>query len=310
MTVSTQDIPEELHVLAGEYVLGALDAGEMRAVRRQAMVDPTLAAAIVGWEQRLAPLARAVPAMPPPDALWARIEETIAPMPDEFVEDEPAPAAAPRVRLATLLPSDAPAEPVVVPMRPAPRRRVWPWQLATVASLALAASVGGVVLMPSLALRLHVPMLTERFAPRVALLMPAEPRGEAHGGDGTAPQFASAVGTPPEVRQDAGATSPPAAGRMSGFLVEARPDGTLLLTPLAPTDLPAGKALELWALPPGATAPKSLGVMAAAGQRMTLPAMPAAGTTLLVSVEPQGGSPTGAPTGPVVYSGKLGQLQL
>jgi anti-sigma-K factor RskA len=104
MTVSTQDIPEELHVLAGEYVLGALDAGEMRAVRRQAMVDPTLAAAIVGWEQRLAPLARAVPAMPPPDALWARIEETIAPMPDEFVEDEPAPAAAPRVRLATLLP--------------------------------------------------------------------------------------------------------------------------------------------------------------------------------------------------------------
>jgi anti-sigma-K factor RskA len=32
---------------------------------------------------------------------------------------------------------------------------------------------------------------------------------------------------------------------------------------------------------------------------------PALDTTIAVSVEPIGGSPTGAPTGPVVYSGKM-----
>ena len=32
---------------------------------------------------------------------------------------------------------------------------------------------------------------------------------------------------------------------------------------------------------------------------------PSAGLTFAVSVEPLGGSPTGLPTGPVVFSGKL-----
>ena len=39
-------------------------------------------------------------------------------------------------------------------------------------------------------------------------------------------------------------------------------------------------------------------------QAASLPG-PAEGATLAVSVEPKGGSPTGAPTGPVVYSGRL-----
>jgi anti-sigma-K factor RskA len=33
--------------------------------------------------------------------------------------------------------------------------------------------------------------------------------------------------------------------------------------------------------------------------------MPANGTQLLISLEPLGGSPSGAPTGPVVYAGML-----
>jgi anti-sigma-K factor RskA len=42
-------------------------------------------------------------------------------------------------------------------------------------------------------------------------------------------------------------------------------------------------------------------------QRERLPATLLKGGTaaLAVSVEPPGGSPTGAPTGPVVYAGKL-----
>ena len=58
-------------------------------------------------------------------------------------------------------------------------------------------------------------------------------------------------------------------------------------------------------------APRSLGLIAANGatviDRKRLPASLLKGGTaaLAVSVEPPGGSTTGAPTGPVVYAGKL-----
>jgi anti-sigma-K factor RskA len=67
-----------------------------------------------------------------------------------------------------------------------------------------------------------------------------------------------------------------------------------------------GHSLELWVIA-GKAAPKSIGLMpregAAALSHMKVD--PALDTTIAVSVEPIGGSPTGAPTGPVVYSGKM-----
>ena len=83
----------------------------------------------------------------------------------------------------------------------------------------------------------------------------------------------------------------------------------LTLKALGDTSAGAGKALELWALPDGAK-PRSLGVIpAGAVNRLALPA-PADTTlagvpTLAVSLEPAGGSPTGQPTGPVLYTGKV-----
>jgi len=76
--------------------------------------------------------------------------------------------------------------------------------------------------------------------------------------------------------------------------------------------LDAGRALELWLLPTGA-APRSLGVIPATGvsrvalatpSEMALAQVPA----LAVSLEPAGGSPTGAPTGPVLYTGKIERM--
>lgn len=68
----------------------------------------------------------------------------------------------------------------------------------------------------------------------------------------------------------------------------------------------AGHSFELWALPPNKAAPVSLGVLPDAGQleRRLSDAQRAAlagATQLAVSLEPPGGSPTGAPTGPVLY---------
>jgi anti-sigma-K factor RskA len=69
----------------------------------------------------------------------------------------------------------------------------------------------------------------------------------------------------------------------------------------------AGKSLELWILPP-AGPPRSLGVMPAGTVRVALDAKAAADLAhggLAVSLEPAGGSPTGLPTGPVLYSGAV-----
>ncbi len=65
--------------LAGEYVLGTLDARTTQAVNDAIARDADFAALVADWEQRLAPLtALAVPEAPPPD-LWARIEQQITP---------------------------------------------------------------------------------------------------------------------------------------------------------------------------------------------------------------------------------------
>jgi anti-sigma-K factor RskA len=69
----------------------------------------------------------------------------------------------------------------------------------------------------------------------------------------------------------------------------------------------AGKDYELWVLPPGKN-PVSLGVLKA-GERIERPiddmraALVQPGTTLAVSLEPAGGSASGAPTGPVLFTG-------
>ena len=65
--------------------------------------------------------------------------------------------------------------------------------------------------------------------------------------------------------------------------------------------------LQLWALPPGATAPTSLGLIPAAGQITVTPETirPQPGMLIEISLEPPGGSTTGRPTGPVLFIGRL-----
>jgi len=75
-----------------------------------------------------------------------------------------------------------------------------------------------------------------------------------------------------------------------------------------PMPIPAGKSAQLWAII-GADAPHPLGLFHEAGERVEADARSAtpmpAGTTFAISIEPLGGSPTGAPTGPVVGSATL-----
>lgn len=70
------------------------------------------------------------------------------------------------------------------------------------------------------------------------------------------------------------------------------------------------KAYELWLLPGENKPPRSLGLLPLEGSKtVAVPAelqtAMAAGKVLAVSLEPAGGSPTGLPTGPVLYTGLL-----
>jgi anti-sigma-K factor RskA len=86
----------------------------------------------------------------------------------------------------------------------------------------------------------------------------------------------------------------------------------LTVKAIAPVALAGDRALELWMLP-GTGNPRSLGLVSAvapagitrvalrASAEQTLQDIPA----LAISLEPQGGSPTGLPTGPVLYTGPV-----
>jgi anti-sigma-K factor RskA len=94
------------------------------------------------------------------------------------------------------------------------------------------------------------------------------------------------------------------------WLVTANPEAsTISIDPVgqAPQD---NRVPELWLIPTGATTPVSLGVLG--GSRRTITTVDPAelakiseGAVLAVSLEPPGGSPTGAPTGPVVQQGRI-----
>lgn len=218
------DNPPDLDTLAGEYVLGVLDQSERQAVRLRARTDPELARAIAAWERRLGPMAVVLDPVPPPPALWDRLEAAIDAGPPEIV-----PLTHPRAR--------------------------WAWPAATAISLALAAGLAAfIVLRPAAA-----PV-------RVASLVPIN------------------------------APSP-------AFVAQAAADGTVTVAAVSPQDVPDGHDLELWVLPPGAQKVASLGVLPKTGRLLKLTAPPATGTQFLVSLEPAGGSPTGQPTGPVLYAG-------
>jgi anti-sigma-K factor RskA len=78
----------------------------------------------------------------------------------------------------------------------------------------------------------------------------------------------------------------------------------LVVTRLNGNPAGAGQVHELWIIAPDA-APVSLGLLADGALSVEYP-LPPKGWTLAVSIEPTGGSPTGAPTGPVILATEIG----
>ena len=96
-----------------------------------------------------------------------------------------------------------------------------------------------------------------------------------------------------------------------GLSIEAHSD-YLAVRPLELAAVDGGRSLELWAIPVEGK-PVSLGLIPRDGDgRITLSQtqqqLIRIPVVLAVSLEPQGGSPTGQPTGPVQYQGPLASL--
>ena len=159
-------------------------------------------------------------------------------------------------------------------MSSAPPRRWWQrlglWQGA--AGLAAVAAIG-------LGLLLSQPQPTQ---PPIVIVMAANPQAGAGAGTGSIPAAAS-------------------------FVASVSADGrALVLKPIGTITLDASRqALELWAVP-SRGAPRSLGLVSPQQATTVLRAHLLQDTAAFaVSMEPPGGSPTGAPTGPILSLGKL-----
>jgi anti-sigma-K factor RskA len=92
----------------------------------------------------------------------------------------------------------------------------------------------------------------------------------------------------------------------AGAIVNAFSNGRVELIPLRPIDVPAGRTLQVWTLWDRSVGPKSIGLT---GQSRTLQldlnTLPetVADQLFEITLEPEGGSPIGRPTGPILFKG-------
>ncbi len=275
-------------LFAGEYVLGVLEGDALAEAERLAASDPEFAEMVAAWQNRLAPLSGMARPVGPPGSLWDRIEASTAAPPG---------LAAPRDARSV----------------PEPDARIVPGDARNVPAPAVPD-------VSSPFMRNVLSADGRNFAsPGVPNDLAPTPRNDNVVRPGRMWAWRSATASslalaaclalvmvirqpkPPEM-----AVLAPARGDASVLVATLGPGGVLTIRPTGTIAVPAGRDLELWSLVKGETRPTSLGVLPASGRRLT--ASFPADTQLMVSLEPRGGSPTGQPTGPVLYDGTLTSL--
>lgn len=236
------DHPEDLSVIAGEYVLGVLDKDEAAAFETRLVHDEAARHALAEARERFLELDLAAPPEPPSPDLWDRIEARLNTQPPAPVVD-----LASRRRQ-----SRTPDRSVFNAVSSA---RFWQgFAAATVLAVIAALIASATVLSPTP--RLIVVLLNDQAQPV--------------------------------------------------SIVEAFDGQRIRVVPLDEIDVPPGRTLQVWTLPDPATGPVSMGLLPT-GDARTLegPQLPPPQPDQLyeITIEPEGGSPTGRPTGPIVGKG-------
>jgi anti-sigma-K factor RskA len=319
-------LDEDQETLAAEYVLGTLSAEEREHAEALRSFDPGFEAAVRQWERRLGELNVMVEAVEPPPLVWDKIKsEVTVPAPAGETDaprdlDQPLPAAAgltsdlltmeavaaspiPLGEIAGAAPAFA--VPPVPPVPPPPSSplpeartiersadviyladRVKRWRATTVAFGALAALLAVYIALWQAAPNLIPPQLRPAGSGLMA-------RSEG----------------PARTQQEQLVAVLQQAPTAPAFLLTLDTQQRTLVVRRISATPEAGRSYELWLISSALGAPRSLGVVG--GDEFTQRALPAnydvntlRGATYAVSLEPAGGSKTGAPTGPVLFTGK------
>ena len=265
---------------AAEYALGTLDADERAQVEKMMAADGDFAALVDAWDRKLGVLNQMVGAIEPGPEVWERIRAAVG--------------SAERQALPPQTPPPV-AQPVVDGVAAADQsnivefsRRLRRWR-----GIATAASAMAAVLVAFIAVQMTDPDLLPagmrpKIPPQQVVQVPAPPAPAPAQyvavlqKDGSSPAFILSVdaATKNFTVRKVGATPEP------------------------------GKSFELWLVSDKLQRPRSLGVI---GSRdfTSRPALASYDTdtvnkaTYAVTIEPEGGSPTGQATGPIVFTGKL-----
>jgi anti-sigma-K factor RskA len=333
---------EAQDALAAEYVLGTLSGDEREHAEALLAIDPGFADSVRLWERRLGELNVMVEAVEPPPSVWEKIAKeighvapaTTASPPADAIADIP-PAHAPAFMAdETPLPviGEAPQEESAATLSPG---EPLPDGVSDSITASLAKALGepeaehasGVTLsgadrlapaersanvvqlnrrvkkwrsvaiaMQAIAALLAVYVVAAQFYPGLITLR----------GRGADVQTAQTQAQLPArlvavLQQDP--TNP-------AFLLTVDPQSRIMIVRRVSAAPEQGRSYELWLIAKGAPAPKSLGLVGA--DEFTQRPIPGnfdpatlRTASYAVSLEPAGGSPSGVPTGPVLFTGNI-----
>lgn len=277
----TQAEPDDQELLAAEYVLGTLDAEERARARALVAMDPGFAAMVRAWERRLGELNVLVAAVEPPPEIWDRIKAGIA---DRAPREElRASAVEPPAQEPAALKDSGPE---ILRLR----RRVRRWRKVSLWLFLIAAAGAGFGVLRELRPEnlppdLRPKMKTIELTKTVEIPSPKPA------------QFVAVL------QKD---------GAQPAFLVSFDLERRTLMVRNVSAPAQAGKSYQLWLISNRFSSPRSLGVIGT--EEYSRPQLAAYDPIILnsatysVSLEPEGGSATGTPSGPMLYSGRLIQV--
>ena len=273
---------EDHIALAAEYALGTLDADERIRAETMMSDDEGFAAVVHAWERKLAVLNQMVGSIEPRPEVWDRIRIAIGhagPQAPLVLPDAPPPVAA-----TVEQPVVAADNSNVVRLSAQARR----WRNVATVTSAIAAALVAIIVVGA-----YQPDLLPdgiRPKPRTQVVEVKTPV--------PAPASAQYVAV---LQKDSGApafilTVDGATKNFTVRKVGAQPE--------------PGKSFELWIVSDRLQRPRSLGVIGS-NDFTARPVLSSYDSeivdkaTYAVTVEPEGGSPTGVATGPIVFTGKL-----
>lgn len=256
--------PED-DMLAGEYVAGLLEGAGETAFEARLAGEPALAAAVARWRVRFAEIDESAAPVVPDAAFWQRIETALATAPDLPPQTAAATATVTdsRADIVTTAPRQPGARPSAVPPHTGGLAAWW-HSLTLWRGFAAVATAAAIVLAVGLG--------------RLALAPPPPT------------YIAVLVAETGEI----------------GAVVNVFADGTAELLPLENVPVPSGRALEVWTKWSDERGPVSIGLLDRPRTvRLSTGGLPETRPEQLfeITLEPATGSPTGRPTGPILFKG-------